>query len=222
MSMLRKAGATALSTTKHRWLWVPAPVRNCALGGDDIERLRIRATRWLLAMTVSNRISLAMTVSPRPVHSPKQRPVIPQDHARGVVAGGAGDAAAGMRAAAAMVEAFQRPAIIGVAQHRPRREQLIEGQRAMKNIAAEQAELALQIERREDLPPHDACRKSRRIAIHGRDHEVGDLVAMVVPRSALGQFRRDVLAEQAGDMPARRAQRVVERRGYQQLDHRLA
>src|SRR5438445_7493353 len=20
---------------RHRWLWVPAPVRNCALGGDD-------------------------------------------------------------------------------------------------------------------------------------------------------------------------------------------
>ena len=34
-----------------RWLWVPAPVRNCALGGDDIETLCIRATRWL-AMTV--------------------------------------------------------------------------------------------------------------------------------------------------------------------------
>src|SRR5258706_4889473 len=135
MSMLRKAGATALSTTKHRWLWVPAPVRNCALGGDDIERLRIRATRWLLAMTVSNRISLAMTVSQRPRPSPEQRPVIPQDHPRGVVAGGAGDAAAGIRAASAMVQGLQRSAIIGVAEHRPRREQLIEGQRAVKYIA---------------------------------------------------------------------------------------
>jgi hypothetical protein len=38
--------------------------------------------------------------------SPKQRAVIAEDHARGVVAGGAGDAAAGMGAGAAMVEAF--------------------------------------------------------------------------------------------------------------------
>src|SRR5947208_4439418 len=88
------------------------------------------------------------------IPSPKQRPVIAQNHARGVVAGGAGDAAAGMGAAAAMVEPLQRPAIIGVAEHWPRREQLIERQRAVKNIAAEQPELALQIERREDLPAH--------------------------------------------------------------------
>src|SRR5258708_34434119 len=101
---------------------------------------RFALTRWL-----------AMTGCQRPRPSPKQRPVITQDHARGVVAGGAGDAAAGMRAAAAMVEPLQRPAIIGVAKHRPRREQLIERQRAMKNIAAEQAELALQVERRENL-----------------------------------------------------------------------
>ena len=58
--------------------------------------------------------------------SPKQRPVIPQDRTRGVVAGGAGDAAAGMGAGAAMVEPLQRPAIIGVAEHRPRREQLVQ------------------------------------------------------------------------------------------------
>src|SRR6266480_4534825 len=115
-------------------------------------------------------------------HSPKQRPVIRQNHARGVVAGGAGDAAAGMGAAAAMVEPLQRPPIIGVAAHWPRREQLIERQRAVKNIAAEQPELALQIERREDLPAHDACRKTRRITIYRRDHEIGDLIAMVVPR----------------------------------------
>ncbi len=63
--------------------------------GDDIETLRIRATRWL-----------AMTRWLHLWHSPKQRPMIPQNDARGVVAGGAGDAAAGMRAASAMVETF--------------------------------------------------------------------------------------------------------------------
>ena len=46
--------------------------------------------------------------------SAKQRPVIPQDHARGVVAGGAGDATAGMRAGAAMVEALQGLSLIHI------------------------------------------------------------------------------------------------------------
>src|SRR5271155_4522326 len=96
-------------------------------------------------------------------------------------------------------------------EHRPRREQLIERQRAVKNIAAEQAKLALQIERRQDLPPDHACRKTRRIFIHRRDHEIGYFIAMVVPGSAAGQLWRDMLAEQAGDMLARRAERVVER-----------
>src|SRR6266404_6072540 len=47
--------------------------------------------------------------SARAIHSPKQRPMIAQDHARGVVSGGAGDAAAGMGAASAMIKALQRP-----------------------------------------------------------------------------------------------------------------
>src|SRR5216683_621275 len=81
----------------------------------------------------------------------------------------------------AMVEALQGSAIVRVAEHRPRREQLVQRQRAMKNIAAEQAELALEIERRQNLPADHACREARRIFIHGRDHEIGDLLAMVVP-----------------------------------------
>ena len=40
------------------------------------------------------------------LHSPKQRPVIRQNHLRRIVAGGAGDAAAGMGAGAAMIKAF--------------------------------------------------------------------------------------------------------------------
>src|SRR5258706_12012826 len=80
--------------------------------------------------------------------SPKQRAVILQDHPRGVVAWGAGDAAAGMGAGAAMIQAFERSAVIGVAQHWPRREQLVQRQRAVKNIAAQETEVALEVERR--------------------------------------------------------------------------
>src|SRR3954466_11312903 len=78
---------------------------------------------------------------------PEQRAMILQDHARGVVAGGAGDAAAGMGAGAAMVKSLQRPAIIRVAEHRPRREQLVQRQGAVEDVAADEAEIALQINR---------------------------------------------------------------------------
>src|SRR3984885_8032650 len=64
--------------------------------------------------------------------SPKQRAVILQDHPRGVVAGGAGDATAGMCAAAAVIKTLPRAAIIGMAEHRARGEQLIQGQRAVE------------------------------------------------------------------------------------------
>src|SRR5947208_10204110 len=93
--------------------------------------------------------------------SPKQRSMIADDRPRGVVAGGAGDAAAGMGAASAMIEALQRPAIISVPQHWPRREQLVQRQRAVEDVAAEQSELPFQIERRQDLPPDHACPKPR-------------------------------------------------------------
>src|SRR5258708_4259074 len=41
-----EAGATVLFTTGIGGYGSPRPVRNCALGGDDIERLRVRVTRW--------------------------------------------------------------------------------------------------------------------------------------------------------------------------------
>src|SRR6202166_5484689 len=104
-----------------------------------------------------------------------------------------------MGAASAVIEAAHRPALAGVAENRPRQEQLIERQPAMKNIPTEQAELPLQIERRENLPADHACREAGGIFVHGRDHEVGDLFAMLVPGLAVRQLWRDMLAEQARD-----------------------
>src|ERR1700760_1112253 len=82
-------------------------------------------------------------------HSPssgEQGPVIGQDRPRGIVAGCAGDAAAGMAARAAMIETSYRRAVIGMAEHRPGREQLVQAQRAVEDVAPEQAELPLQVE----------------------------------------------------------------------------
>src|SRR5689334_159737 len=97
--------------------------------------------------------------------SREQRAVIAKDHSCGVVAGRAGDAAAGMGAGAAVIEGFQWPAIIGMAEHRPRREKLIERQRAVEDIATHEPELALEVERRQDLPADHAGRKARCVSV---------------------------------------------------------
>ena len=65
-----------------------------------------------------------------------------------------------MRAGAAQIEARQRHAIIGMAQHRPVREQLVEPHLAVEDVAADQPEAALQIERRQapSRPSTDAAK----------------------------------------------------------------
>ena len=60
--------------------------------------------------------------------------------------------AARVGARAAMIEALQRSAVIGIAERRACPEQLIERQCTMENIAATKPEGPLQIERAERLP----------------------------------------------------------------------
>src|SRR5260370_22145229 len=79
-------------------------------------------------------------------------PEIGNDFARGVVAGGAGHAAARVRTRSAHVQSLQWAAIVAVSQHRPRREHLIQTQGAMKDIAADHAESTLELEPAHDLP----------------------------------------------------------------------
>jgi hypothetical protein len=55
-----------------------------------------------------------------------QRAMIPQNHLRGVVTGRASDAAARMGAGTAVIKPLQRAAVIGMAEHRSRREQLVQ------------------------------------------------------------------------------------------------
>jgi hypothetical protein len=51
-----------------------------------------------------------------------------------------------------------------------------------------------------DLPPQHALLEARGIAIHRRDHQVGHLLAMIIPGAAIGEDRLHVLAEQARHM----------------------
>src|SRR5262245_25358292 len=153
---------------------------------------------------------------------PPPPPPIRQDRTCRVVAGRAGDAAAGMRARAAVVEARDGAAVVGMAEHWPRPEELVKRQRAVEDIAADEPERLLEIERAQGLASDHARLEARRIALDRVDHQVGNLVAMRVPGAALRQRRRDVLAEQARDMGALGGKRVVEGRGDQHLDDRLA
>src|SRR5882724_5048836 len=83
------------------------------------------------------------------------------DFARGVVTWRTRDSAARMRAGAAHVESLQRTAIVAVAQHGPGGKQLVQAERAVENVAADQTEGALQIERAHDLPAEHGCPEVR-------------------------------------------------------------
>ena len=95
-------------------------------------------------------------------------PEIPQHLPRRIVPRQPGHAAARMRAGAAHVEPRERPAIIRMAEHRARREHLPEIERAVEDVAADEAEGALEIERREDLPPEHRALEVRRVAVDRR------------------------------------------------------
>src|ERR1035437_4645127 len=122
-----------------------------------------------------------------------------------------------MRARPAHIQSLQWAAIVTVTQHRPRRKQLVQAQGAMKNVAADQAKGTFQIERAHDLPTEHGSPEVRRMTIDEIDHDVGDLVAMVVPGRAVRQDWSDMLAEQAGHMLSRRRQAVIQSRRYQHL-----
>src|SRR5215471_13278403 len=90
--------------------------------------------------------------------SPQPAPPVPivKDRPRRIVAWRAGDAAAGMRARAAMVEAGDGAAVVRVAQHRPRPEQLVKRQCAMEDVAADEPKRLLEVERAQRLAANDA------------------------------------------------------------------
>src|SRR5260221_121027 len=89
-----------------------------------------------------------------------------------------------MRARAAEVETFYRRAVVGIAEHRPGREQLVERERAVKDVPADEAELALEVERRKYLAREDARLEIRRVTVHRFDDGVGGGFALVVPAAA--------------------------------------
>jgi hypothetical protein len=91
----------------------------------------------------------------------------------------------------------------------------------MHDVAADQAELALQVERRMDLP-----RDHRALEVGGVLLTVSMIRSAAASRSSsqsrpFGQHGRELLAEQAGDVHARRRQAVVDGGRQLHLDDRL-
>src|ERR1700679_3231589 len=148
-------------------------------------------------------------------------PEVGDDFARGIMARRAGYTAARMRARSAHVQSLQRTAIVAVPEHGPRREHLVQAQGAVKDVAADQPEGALEIERAHDLPPEHRGLEIGRMTVDEIDHDIGYLLPMIVPGCPVGQLRRDVLAEQARHVLSRGREAVVQGRGYEHLDDGL-
>lgn len=104
------------------------------------------------------------------------------------------------------IQAGKGAAIARLADHRPRREQLVGAQCAVEDVAADQAEGAFQIERGQHLTTEHAVSEAGRIAFNGSDHQVGYRLAVVIPVTPIRKYRRHVLAEQAGHMLPGRCQ----------------
>ena len=68
---------------------------------------------------------------------------------------GAHDAAAGMRGRSAHVQVLDRRAVLRPARDRTQEEKLLERKLALEDVAFGQAELAFEVERRDDLAVQD-------------------------------------------------------------------
>src|SRR3954453_9351328 len=140
---------------------------------------------------------------------------------RSIVARRAGHATTWMRTRTAQVKPFEGHPIVGRTDHRARAEQLVEAHLAVEDVAADEAEAPLKVQRRMDLPPDHRLRKTRSMGIDSGDDLVGSLLALIVPASARPKVVTKMLAEEAVNVPALGPQRRIQRRRDQHLDDRL-
>src|ERR1700744_609589 len=147
---------------------------------------------------------------------------IREDFTRGVMSGSPRDTATRMGSGATHVQTLQRSAVVLISEHRARREHLIERQCAVKYVAADETEGALEIQRALDLAPEHGGFEIRGVLVDGLDHQIRDLVAVRVPGLAIRKLRSNMLAEEARHVLAAWRQAVVQCRGNHDLHNRLA
>src|SRR5712664_4981186 len=105
-----------------------------------------------------------------------------------------------MRAGTAEIKSAPGGAVIGIAEHRSCRKQLVERERPVKDIPAGQAEVAFEIEGRQDFAGEDALLEIRGVPVDCFDDHVCRGFPLIVPAAAAGQRRVEVLAEQTRDV----------------------
>src|SRR5213592_3784077 len=127
-----------------------------------------------------------------------------------------------MRTGSAKVQPAYRRAVVGVTEHGPRRKKLVERERAVEDVPADHAEVALEVERREDFSREDARLEIRCVAVDGFDDGVCGGFSYIVPAASPGQHRVEVLAEKARDVFSRRRETGVDGARNQHLDDGLA
>ncbi len=141
------------------------------------------------------------------------------DLADAVVRRDAGDAAAGVRGAGALIQAADRRAVVRVARRRPHVEELLRRQLAVEDVAADQAPLVLHVVRADHLAVQDAVREPGRQLVVAGDHAVGVGLQLVAVR-LLAPPVRHPLREQRDDVLALRRERRVERRRHHAVGER--
>ena len=108
-------------------------------------------------------------------------------------------------------QTLQRTAIGAVAENRSSRPQLVEAHRTVHDVAADQAKLAFEIERRVDLTRDDRRLEPRRPLLNRIDDQVRRLLlSCIVPRTTIRQFGCELLTEQGRDVLAGRGEAVVD------------
>src|SRR3981081_3173031 len=130
--------------------------------------------------------------------SGKSPPEVAQHFPRTIMARRAGHATAGMRAGAAQVQPVEGSTVIGVTEQRPCRPELIQRERTVEDVAADEAEVALEVGGRQRAVCDQAGAEAGRVRLDHVENALHRFLLAQVPVD-LG---RKMLAEQARDMCA--------------------
>ena len=86
-----------------------------------------------------------------------------------------------MRGRTAHIKVANRRAVLRPSRHRAQKEQLLQREFALKDVAFRQAELALDVQWREHLTMNNDVAQIRRVFRDGIDHRIAELFALLVP-----------------------------------------
>src|ERR1051326_6125144 len=139
-----------------------------------------------------------------------------------IVAGRTGHPAARMGAGTTHVKSRDRCPVLTRAQNWTCGPQLVERHAAVHDIAINESERALQIERRQRRFADNRIAEIRRVLGDGIDNQPRGVLLYVIPVAAIWQLRREVLAKQHAHMLSGRCKTVVEHTWDKEFHNRFA